>query len=252
MCVAAFVAVAGFAVAAPAGQAADAGAAEPSAQAAAKKRCKTKQRNGVRTRTCKVRGRRGRRGRTGRQGAIGPQGVQGLPGVPGPQGPGGPQGPAGAQGAQGPAGAGGGTTLFDEAGAGTVTEELDYEQVAGGPTVTITVPASGNIFVAASIVTDGDIAVALFEDGTNVSLVECSGPGPELFETASGGPSPTTWGTPGVPNFTGSCSTFGSPSGVLLHTTPGAHTYELRYAVCGCGGGPQSMDQRRLWITTLP
>ncbi|HEU4656902.1 MAG TPA: hypothetical protein VFR97_05235, partial [Capillimicrobium sp.] len=163
----------------------------------------------------------------------------------GPQGPQGERGPAGPAGPQGPAAA---PSAFASAGAGTVTDDLDYEQVAGGPSLTVTVPASGLLMVGASIDTDGDVAVALYEDGVNISEAECNGPSASLFETTSGA-GVLTWGTPAAAGIV--CGTFGSPGPVMLSRPPGVHTYELRYAlICGCG--PATIDNRRLWITPLP
>jgi hypothetical protein len=52
--------------------------------------------------------------------------------------------------------------------------------------------------------------------------------------------------------FGGFCATVGAPSPVTFQTTPGAHTYELRYAFCGCSGTEVTFSNRRLWVNPIP
>lgn len=242
---------------------------EPVATAAAKK-CRTNQRTGERV--CTVRGRRGKRGRRGAQGPQGPQGPQGErgpqgekgdTGATGPQGPGGtgpagPAGPAGPQGIPGPAGPGGTTTAFAEVAASATTTSATYAPMPGspGPSVTVTVPASGLIQVAASaLVTAGDGSASLFEDGVQLpgQGTFCDGPDGVLFDApADAIGEPAVFSTPGSVGLYG-CATIGAPGWVLFQTTPGTHTYDLRYAfaTCGCADSV-TMQNRRLWVTPLP
>jgi len=138
------------------------------------------------------------------------------------------------------------------------TAETSWTQLATpGPSVTVTVPASGAIAVAASVEVDGDDgAVSLFEDGDpmpgQAPGALCGGPDGVLFNALfqyAAGP----WGTPGVVGFPGVCGTVGAPGSVTFATDPGEHTYELRYAYCGCdAGGEVTFLNRKLWVTPIP
>jgi hypothetical protein len=178
--------------------------------------------------------------------------------IPGPTGPTGPGGAAGA-----------GNTAFAQApGAESTGDDTQYVQLPGGPAVTVNVPASGSIQVAASALIGEDAgAVALFEDGVPIDGQSdfCGDPatpgplppGPPLFvsaDLAGSGFGAFTYGTPAVPSLIGSCSSTGAPSAVLFNTSPGTHTYELRYAYCGCDPPPAeaTFSERKLWVTTLP
>jgi hypothetical protein len=147
---------------------------------------------------------------------------------------------------------------------GTVTTDETAQFVSlGGPSVTVTVPqatngAAGTGFievVASARVSDEAGAVALYQDGVNLSENEqcelaLSTPGPPLFASLDtlGGP----YGTPGsLDPITGMCATTGDPGPVTFITTPGQHTYELRYSYCGCSGTDADFSQRRLWVTPL-
>jgi hypothetical protein len=144
---------------------------------------------------------------------------------------------------------------------GTVTtdNETAYQDL-GGPSVTVTVPASGLIDVAAqATLLDG--AVSLYEDGQQVPDQDpndaCSGPGGAspptgvLFGAPGGGP-PLILGTPASINFIG-CGSTGPPSAVLFKTSPGQHTYTLRYASCGCNApAPAEISDRFLAVTPRP
>ncbi len=125
---------------------------------------------------------------------------------------------------------------------GTVTTANDtsYEDL-GGPSVTVTVPASGLIEVwAQAEITDG--AVSLFEDGQQVPGQDpnelCSGggtpPPADALLAELGGGTPTVLSTPASFSPAG-CGGLSAPGGVLFKTSPGQHTYSLRYAWCSCG-----------------
>jgi hypothetical protein len=140
-------------------------------------------------------------------------------------------------------------------GAVTTAEETDYVDL-GGPAVTVDVPASGLVEIWASVRFDdpSDGQVALYEDGQRVPI-----PGQELIcapngtigdvlISFAGGPgSAQTMSTPPTPIFGFGCGTAGGvPGSMLFERTPGAHTYELRYADCGCDGGTASFSERLL------
>jgi hypothetical protein len=144
---------------------------------------------------------------------------------------------------------------------GTVlTDNETTYQDLGGPSVTVTVPASGLIEVAAqATLLDG--AVSLFEDGQQVPDQDpndlCSGlggaspPTGSLFSAPGGGP-PLTLSTPASINFIG-CGNTGPPTPVLFKTSPGQHTYALRYASCGCNApSPAEISDRFLAVTPRP
>jgi len=219
------------------------------------RRTKCRRNARTRTRVCTVRGQRGRRGARGPAGPQGPQGPKGETGGTGPQGPAGPAGP------QGPAGPDRSKTVVGTlAGPVTATNDTAYEAL-GGPTVTVTVPPSGLIQLTASAIADGDDGlVALYQDGvqfnTEVPSTLC-GLENVLFATLSGDVGDgARWGTPLTVNFFGCMGLLGIPSPVEIRTTPGPHTFELRYAVdpCGCGGGggTATFSDIHLEITPLP
>jgi hypothetical protein len=219
--------------------------------------CKVSKRTHVKRCTKVVRGQKAPRGRTG---ARGPKGDKGDTGAPGPQGPAGPQGPSGAQGPAGPAGpqgpAGVGVTSVTGTLAGPVSTSDDTSFVAlGGPTVVATVPASGLIQVSASAVGDDDDGVvSLYQDGVQMpgqfDAGGACGPDGILFGTPTSLGPGQRWGTPF--SFAFACmGAGGAPSPVVFSTTPGPHTYELRYGFCGCGTQATFSDVR-LTITPLP
>ena len=146
----------------------------------------------------------------------------------------------------------------------STTEVNNYVDL-GGPSVTVTVPASGLIEVwAQAAITDG--AVSLYEDGQQVPDQD---PDDNCLNFITGGPPPAppppggpllaaaggpeiTLATPGDVQFFGYCGSTGAPSPVLLHAgSAGQHTYELRYASCGCG--PQAdFSDRTLTVAPRP
>jgi hypothetical protein len=132
------------------------------------------------------------------------------------------------------------------------TYERDPSSV--GPQVIVTVPDSGLIEVWASVhVDDVEGAVGIFEDGQEVALgdqiggADCGTDNAILGTTGAG---PVSLSTP--PAFDGSglaCGTIGNaPAPILLNRPPGTHTYELRYADCGCFGGPSTFSERVLRV----
>ena len=136
---------------------------------------------------------------------------------------------------------------------------------AGGPSLTVSVPPSGTIQVTASVEgRDDDGAVSLYQDGNPMpglpgAVSPCLGPESTFFDvpsTSVGGqflPDVYTgpYGTPGGFDVYG-CMTTGVPGPVTFQTTPGVHTYELRYAFCGCTGTEATFFNRKLWVTPMP
>ncbi|HST37894.1 MAG TPA: hypothetical protein VLK58_00220 [Conexibacter sp.] len=212
-------------------------------------------------------GAQGPAGPAGTAGATGPAGTNGRDGATGPLGPVGPGGPAGPDGPEGPEGPEGppgvaaGVPRYAIVTTAESTSSETYVQLTTpGPSVTVTVQASGTIQVAASAeAADDDGAVSLYEDGVQMpgqapgDLDEgtgpCSGPNGVLFDAPVGstGGIPGPYGTPGGLNF-GFCAAIGAPGFVTFQTTPGRHTYELRYAYCGCAGTQVTFSNRKLWV----
>lgn len=162
-------------------------------------------------------------------------------------------GPTGSTGAVGPTGATGpaaAAVQSDFAAAAVVTESTTFEQLSGGPSVTVTVPSSGLIEVWAQATMDEPGGVSLYEDGQPMpgqseSALCTNEPGEGVLFAGVpiGPPGPITVGTPAP---TGFCGTEGPPGGVLFQTTPGQHTYELRYEIAGCGCAPEVTFSNRL------
>lgn len=117
----------------------------------------------------------------------------------------------------------------------TTANETDYQNL-GGPSVTVTVPASGLIEVWAQVEAE-EGAIALFEDGVQVPDLDpngaCDGPGGALL-SVPGSPSAIV-ATP-ASGFV-LCGQPGPPGPVLIRSTAGEHTFSLRYADCGCDPG---------------
>jgi hypothetical protein len=156
-----------------------------------------------------------------------------------------------------------GATAFSQvSGAATTGSTSEYVNL-GGPAVIVSVPQAANapqgiglIEVAAQAHIDDDAgAVALVQDGSpmpgqsDVCDQVAGTPGPALFTSTDG--LSGTWSTPASIVFTGNCGSTGPAAPVLFVTTPGNHTYELRYAFCGCSGSDASFSQRKLWVTPL-
>jgi hypothetical protein len=123
------------------------------------------------------------------------------------------------------------------AGSVTTANETDYQDL-GGPSVTVTVPASGLIEVWATVDAE-EGAISLFEDGNQVPDLDpnfvCDGPNGALL-SVPGSPDAVVSTANAVP-FGGLCGQPGPATAILLHVTPGPHTYSLRYADCGCDPG---------------
>ncbi len=130
----------------------------------------------------------------------------------------------------------------------------DYVALAGGPSVTVTVPESGYIEVWATAkfgdqndpdpLVTGEGAIALFEDGQRVPIDPnqfCSNiNNPDLEDQIISSQVPpgaeAYFSTPPVIDIlTGGCGISGTSAGsFILKRAPGQHTYELRYGYCGC------------------
>lgn len=139
------------------------------------------------------------------------------------------------------------------------TTSETFVKLDEGPSVTLDVGTSGLIQVwAQAKVADGGV-VSLYEDGQPVAgQADCFGgsepPDEEngvLFASpggSSGGEEALLIGTPASLPF---CSTIGPPGPVLFQSTAGQHTFELRYAACGCSG-TATFSERRLVVAPLP
>jgi hypothetical protein len=134
------------------------------------------------------------------------------------------------------------------------TEAENYVQLPGGPSLPVTVSSSGLIEVWAQVTFLGEGAVALFEDGQRMpgQSEECapSFASSALIAAGAFSPLPHTLGTPSSVTPLGGgeffCGVEGPPAGVLFQTTPGSHTYELRYQFSGCGCEPEVTFSNRL------
>jgi len=157
------------------------------------------------------------------------------------------------KGATGPAGPAGTSAPAIQSGlaAGAVTTESEtFTQLPGGPKVTVTVPSSGLIEVWGQATMSDAGAVSLYEDGQQMpgqnefEFCVNAGSGGALF--AAGGIGPPGAATLGTPSPSGFCGTEGAPGSVLFQTTPGSHTYELRYELLECGCAPEVTFTDRL------
>jgi hypothetical protein len=89
-----------------------------------------------------------------------------------------------------------------------------------------------------------DGAVALYEDGAPIpGQADCTGADPGLFALPVGA-GDLRGGTPAGLGL--ACVTLGAPGAVMFHTSPGRHTYELRYAA---PGRTATFSNRQLYIT---
>lgn len=126
----------------------------------------------------------------------------------------------------------------------TVNTDSQAYADLGGPSVGVAVPQSGLVDVWARVDIEDNAdggAVALFEDG-QLAPGQAQFCDPDidrallLWEgTSSGGP--VSVSTPSALIGPGEgCGTLGPPGPVQIQTSPGNHTYELRYAdPCPCG-----------------
>ncbi|HEV7771407.1 MAG TPA: hypothetical protein VGO66_12225 [Solirubrobacterales bacterium] len=133
---------------------------------------------------------------------------------------------------------------------GVATSSKKFVQLPGGPSVTVSAPPSGLIEVWAQATMSDAGAVSLYEDGQQMlgqnefEFCVNEESGGSLFAASGiGPPGPATLGTPSPAGF---CGTEGAPGSVLLQTTPGSHTYELRYELLECGCAPDVMFSKRL------
>jgi acyl-CoA synthetase (AMP-forming)/AMP-acid ligase II len=130
---------------------------------------------------------------------------------------------------------------------GVTTESEAFTSLPGGPTVVVTVPASGLIEVWGQATMSDVGSVSLFEDGQQMAgqseLCANEKTGGALFSGGGFSPEPETTATP---SGVGTCGTAGAPGPVLFQTTPGTHTYELRYQLSECPCGPEVTFSKRL------
>jgi hypothetical protein len=136
----------------------------------------------------------------------------------------------------------------------TVTGKA-FKKLSEGPAVAVSVPAGTGlvqVWAQATVMNEGD--VSLYVDNEQApGQAECAAPNPGeggLFENPTEGPA-ITLATPAVGP---ECANSGAPAPVLFQTTAGPHTFELRYAACGCVGPPfeATFSERRLVVQPLP
>jgi len=137
--------------------------------------------------------------------------------------------------------------------AGTVSTSSDDYQDLGGPALTVTVPDSGlvELWAEAAIGSEVGGSVSLFMDGQpHPDQSEFCGTGDAgeegLFMVlGSGNPGDPPWigGTPTTPGAFSCGSEGGSPGSVLIEAPAGQHTFDLRYATCGCPGTAEFSDR---------
>lgn len=136
------------------------------------------------------------------------------------------------------------------------TESESFVQLAGGPSVSVAVPASGLIEVWAQATIENEGSVSLFEDGHQLAgqaqLCGPEGGAGVLFALEASTPEPIAIATPAAASGA-ICGSLGAPAPVLFQTTAGQHTYELRYANCSCGGSTSAgFSDRRLFVAPRP
>jgi hypothetical protein len=140
---------------------------------------------------------------------------------------------------------------------GVEVNSEEFVSRPGGPSVTVSVPPSGLIEVWAQAVVYAEGAVSLFEDGKPLAgQAELCSPEEKtgvLFSVSVETGEPITVGTPAAA-APGICGSLGAPGAVLFQTTPGTHTYELRYASCGCEDAAEAagFTDRRLFVAPRP
>lgn len=127
----------------------------------------------------------------------------------------------------------------------------------GGPSVTVDVPSSGIVEVWATVTfgTPNDGLVGLFQDGRQVPLDQPDGIcgsadiDEALLSMSTDFGEDVTLSTPSTANLVAGCGTFGSaPGAMLIETTPGRHTFSLRYADCGCDPADATFSGRTLRV----
>ena len=104
------------------------------------------------------------------------------------------------------------------------------------------------------------VVVALYEDGRRVPISDelgaCTGNpalGDVLLSAFVGPGGDVTLSTPGASLFGSACGVPGdAASPVLFESTPGEHTYDLRYADCGCDPSDASFSDRTLRVAARP
>ena len=140
----------------------------------------------------------------------------------------------------------------------TTSSPIGAYVALGGPSVTVTVPDSGliEVWAQAEIRDDDGGAVALFQDGAvfpNTSNAGYCGDSNLLIDAENNGVTGdfVVFSTPGTPSVAVGCANVGAPAPVLLQTTPGTHTFELRYSQCTCGGEAE-FRQRVLRVAARP
>jgi hypothetical protein len=130
-----------------------------------------------------------------------------------------------------------------------------FEKLPEGPAVNVTVPPGTGlvqVWAQATVREEGD--VSLYIDNQQApGQAECAAPSAGeggLFENPTGPPAITL----GTPAAGPECATSGAPAPVIFQTTAGPHTFELRYAACGCVGPPfeSTFSERRLIVQPLP
>jgi len=178
----------------------------------------------------------------------GNRGPQGPPGLNGTNGTNGSNGTNGTNGQPGPPGIAFVTSTV--AASETTTSTTPTDLATPGPSVTVTVPASGLIEVFAEVEINGGAStgvVTLEEDGSvlqgqsfNCGIASLTG---GILDGTASSSAPT--GTaPGQCN--GNATGGGPPSGLLVfHTTPGVHTYKLVYWT---NGGTVFFSKRTLSV----
>jgi len=135
------------------------------------------------------------------------------------------------------------TRILSAEDSGTVTTASQSYVDLGGPTVNVTVAQSGlvDVWAQADIEDNSDGgAIAVFMDG---QLVPGQAPicDPDIAHAlilweGTGGGGPVRVATPSAVIATGGCGTLGPPGPVQIQVSPGAHSFELRYAdPCPCG-----------------
>jgi len=134
----------------------------------------------------------------------------------------------------------------------TTSNETDYQNL-GGPSVNVTVPASGLIQVWAAVDAE-EGSVSIFEDGSQLPGQDENG----VCDGVSG----ALLSVPGTPDtfvttanafpLGGFCGSPGPPAPVLLKATPGQHTYSMRYADCGCDPADATFSDRFLAVSPVP